>query len=166
MRYFKCSFLILTVLFSCKDQKEHLTGIEDKKVENSQKIQVLYTDFSADSIEVKVDYTSDLDTINSSGKNERFTFLYWTKADISTEELEGIIENDDKQRMKEENLIGYNLEDKRSLVFNYNFDQNEENYLTILVEDLAFIRDFDKDSTRIIQKISTIKEKVFVPRTP
>ncbi len=165
MKRFQYLFLTLIVVFSCKDQKENLPEIEEKKAETSRNIQVLYKNFSADSIEVKVDYTSDLDTIDSTGKNERFTFLYWTKADISTKEFEEIIENDDKQRMKEENLMGYNLEDKRSLVFNYNFNPNEENYLTILVEDLAFIRDFDKDSTRIIQNISTIKEKVFVSRS-
>ncbi len=159
INFSKYFFIIVIFIFSC--QKKEEKDIRDGKTESLQKIQISYKEFSVDSIKVKVEYYSELDTINSSEENERFVFLYWTKTDISTEEMEEIIENDDKYRMKKENLIGYNLGDKRSIVLKYKYIPDKENYLAILVEDLAFINDFDKDSTRIIQNISTIKEKVF-----
>lgn len=160
MSVIKTSILLL-ICFSCQNGKEQTIVIEDQ--ENPKNIQLLYEEISKDSIEVMVEYTSALDTIDTSTKNERFTFLYWTKEDISSDEMENIIEKNDKQRMKEKNMKGYNMEDKRSIAFKYKFVREEENYLTVLVEDIAFIRDFEKDSTRIIQKISTLRERVILP---
>lgn len=163
----KYTLAILVLFFSCKNEKqkmsEHAELIKEEDYEVQKRIQLFFKSISKDSVEVRVEYTSALDTVDLSNKNERFCFLFWTRENISNDEMEDIIENDDKVGMKKYKIIGYNFGGKKSVVFKYRFFHEEKNYITVTVDDVVFIRDLDVDSTRIIQKMSTLKEMIIVP---
>lgn len=157
--------VFLALCFSCKGEKKQNTIVQEK--ENPKNIRLFYEDIAGDSIEIRIEYTSLLDSIKPSEKNERFTFLFLTREDITTAEMEEIIEKDDKKRMKEENLKGYNLGDKRSMVLHYKLNPQEKNYLIVLVKDIAFLDDYNENrDTRMIQNVTTIKEEIHMNTTP
>lgn len=162
----KYTLALIMLTYSCKNDKQktnHSGLIKTQRQEGQKRIQLLYNKISEDSVEVRVEYTSTLDTVDLSNKNERFCFLFWTRENISNDEMEDIIENDDKVGMKKYKIIGYNFGGKKSVVFKYRFFHEEKNYITVTVNDVVFIRDLDVDSTRIIQKMSTLKEMIIVP---
>ncbi len=152
--------IFLVLCFSCKDEKKQVSLIQTHNELSQKNIRLFYQDIGGDSIDIRMEYISLLDSIEPSEENERYTFLFLTRENIPTAEMEDIITNDDKQRMKDRNIKGYNMRDKRTMSFHSKLYLQGDNYITVLVEDLAFLHKHYGDSTRIIQKVNTIQEKI------
>ncbi len=102
----------------------------------------------------KMNYTSELDTINLLEGEERFIFFYITTQDGDFHDIEEI--------EKVEHEV-FKVGENKVINFQFKFKKKGINYFTGIIQDMILLNDTDNDGeSRIITHLTEINKEVFV----
>ena len=163
IKIFGLALITLVSILSCKTDKNTEEEIKEDLINQKGIISINYDypSISDDSVKVYIKYQSDLDTINPTSANQRYTLLYLTQNDVSLLELEKMIEEENTTKMKKADVIGFDLRSNDSVSFYYKIKSDNNFLLKIIVDDVVFLKDYnDQEQTRMIRYLTHFQEEI------
>jgi hypothetical protein len=145
--------LVTFLMFSCDN------GVNKDKNSNPQNSAEILN-FFPDTIlidavyEGKINYTSELDTIQLSEEDNRFIFLF-----ISTEKGEfNTVES-----IKKVKHVAFTSNKENEIYYTLKFDKDGLNYINCIIEDMVILNSFTNDGkSRVLTKLTLINKEILV----